>query len=103
MTEAQEQNNKHLRPSQRLTYVEKENFFGPVEGHTRSYPFLKQPAVFRSRLARFRRYLKNVVAADPDEILKASDIQMANDKLLKFYSYGNVISYATLVVTTILT
>ena len=54
-------------------------------------------------MARFRRYLKNVVAADPDEILKASDIQMANDKLLKFYSYGNVISYATLVVTTILT
>ena len=62
------------RYSQRLSYVEKTNFFEPAEGHTKSYPYLKQPAVYRNRIARLRRYFKSMIAANPDEIMRASDI-----------------------------
>ena len=94
---------QYVKASQRLTYVEKANFFEPVEGHTKSYPYLKQPAVYRNRIARVRRYFKNIIAAKPDDIMRASDIQMENDKLRKFYAYGNAISYAGLILTAILT
>ncbi len=88
--------------SQRLTYVENANFFEPVEGYTKSYPYLKQPAVYRNRIARVRRYFKNMVAANPDEIMRASDIHMENEKLRKFYSYGNALALTGLIVTSIL-
>jgi hypothetical protein len=92
--------NKKL--SQRLSYVENANFFEPNEGHTKSYPYLKQPAVYRNRIARVRRYFKNWIAAKPDEIMRASDIHMENEKLRKFYSYGNALALTALVLTSIL-
>ena len=104
MTEAhQDENNNNLRPSQRLSFVEKANFFEPVEGYTKSYPYLKQPAVYRNRIARIRRYFKNLIATKPEEIMRASDISMENERLRKVYSYGNALSFATLVLTAILT
>lgn len=93
-------NNKKV--SQRLSYVENANFFEPVEGHTKSYPYLKQPAVYRNRIARIRRYFKNKIAANPDDIMRASDIHLENEKLQKFYTYGNALFLVGLVVTAVL-